>query len=44
MGTNFDLQIGKLYEPHLYPDAPILQHFTNIFENNFNEVCSVGCE
>ncbi|CAF1505674.1 unnamed protein product [Adineta steineri] len=44
MGTNIGIQIRKLYEPHLYPDALILQHFKNIFGNNSNEVCSVGFE
>ncbi|CAF1026399.1 unnamed protein product [Adineta steineri] len=44
MGTNIGVQIRKLYEPDLYPSAPILPIFEDMFENNFNEVCSIGFE
>jgi hypothetical protein len=44
MGTNIGIQIRKLYEPHLYPNAPVLPLFQEIFGNHSNEVCSVGFE
>jgi hypothetical protein len=44
MGTNIGIQIRKIYEPHLYPQAPILPIFKQIFANYSNEVCSVGFE
>jgi hypothetical protein len=44
LGTNIGVQIRKLYEPHLYPDAPVLPLFKQIFGNHTNEVCSVGFE
>ena len=44
MGTNIGIQIRKLYEPHLYKDALILQYFSEIFQNDTSGVCSVGFE
>jgi hypothetical protein len=44
VGTNIGIQIRKLYEPHLYPNAPVLPLFQEIFGNHSNEVCSVGFE
>ncbi|CAF1247611.1 unnamed protein product [Adineta steineri] len=44
LGTNIGVQIRKLYEPHLYPGAAVLQHFKNTFGSNISEVCSVGFE
>ena len=44
MGTNIGIQIRKLYEPHLYPNAPVLPLFQEMFGNSSNEVCSVGFE
>ncbi|CAF2681411.1 unnamed protein product [Rotaria sp. Silwood2] len=44
IGTNIGIQIRKLYEPHLYPNAPVLAFFKEIFGNHSNEVCSVGFE
>ncbi|CAF1347644.1 unnamed protein product [Rotaria sordida] len=44
IGTNIGIQIRKLYEPHLYPNAPVLPLFEQIFGNYSNEVCSVGFE
>ncbi|CAF1043650.1 unnamed protein product [Rotaria sp. Silwood1] len=44
LGTNIGIQIRKLYEPHLYPNAHVLPLFKQIFENHSNEVCSVGFE
>ena len=43
MGTNTDVQIRKLYEPHLFPNASVLPIFDkitpkltnlNVFSNN----------
>ncbi|CAF1485795.1 unnamed protein product, partial [Rotaria sordida] len=42
--TNIGIQIRKLYEPHLYPNARVLPLFEQIFGNHSNEVCSVGFE
>ncbi|CAF4045241.1 unnamed protein product, partial [Rotaria sordida] len=42
--TNIEVQIRKIYEPHLYPNAPVLPLFKQIFGNYSNEVCSVGFE
>ena len=44
LGTNIGIQIRKLYEPQLYPHAPVLPLFEKIFRNRTNEVCSVGFE
>ncbi|CAF4911446.1 unnamed protein product, partial [Rotaria sp. Silwood2] len=44
MGTNIGVQIRKLYEPHLYPNADVLPLFKQIFANHSDEVCSVGFE
>jgi len=44
LGTNIGVQIRKVYEPHLYPDAPVLPLFKEIFGNHSDKVCSVGFE
>ena len=44
MGTNIAIQIRKLYQPHLYPDAPVLPLFREVFGNVSDDVCSVGFE
>ncbi|CAF3886086.1 unnamed protein product [Adineta steineri] len=44
MGTNIGVQIRKLYEPHLYGNAPVLRLFKELFANSSTEVCSVGFE
>ena len=44
LGTNIGIQIRKLYEPHLYPDALVLPLFRQLFGNHTDEVCSVGFE
>lgn len=44
LGTNIGVQIRKLYEPHLYPNASILPLFQTVFENHSSEVCTVGFE
>ena len=44
LGTNIGVQIRKLYEPHLYPNAPVLSLFKELFGNHTHEVCSVGFE
>jgi hypothetical protein len=31
VGSNVGVQIRKLFEPELYPDAPILDHFDTVF-------------
>ena len=31
LGTNFGVQIRKLYEPHLYPRAEVIQVFQKYF-------------
>src|SRR5689334_7871726 len=42
LGTNIGIQIRKLYEPHLYPNALVLPLFKEIFGNHSHEVCSIG--
>merc|ERR550539_841072 len=48
MGTNIGVQIRKLYEPDLFPGAPIIplfdKYFGKIEERDFSEICSVGWE
>lgn len=44
MGTNIGVQIRKLYEPHLYPEASVLPLFREVFGNHTHEVCSIGFE
>jgi hypothetical protein len=44
MGTNIGIQIRKLYQPHLYPRAPVLPLFKEVFGNSSKDVCSVGFE
>jgi len=44
MGTNIGVQIRKLYEPYLYPNASVLPLFQEVFGNHSNEVCSIGFE
>ncbi|CAF0951545.1 unnamed protein product [Adineta steineri] len=44
MGTNIGVQIRKLYEPQLYPNASVVPLFKRIFGKHTKEVCSVGFE
>ncbi|CAF1171105.1 unnamed protein product [Adineta steineri] len=44
MGTNIGIQIRKLYEPQLYPNASVVPLFKRIFGKHTKEVCSVGFE
>jgi len=48
MGTNIGIQIRKLYEPHLFPDALVLPIFDKFFgpigERDLRSICSVGFE
>ena len=48
LGSNRGLQIRKLYEPHLFPLAPILPLYERYFgvpeERKLQEICSVAFE
>lgn len=48
LGSNRGLQIRKLYEPHLFPLAPILPLYQRYFgppeERKLQEICSVSVE
>ena len=48
LGTNRGLQIRKLYEPHLFPFAPVLPIYQRYFgppeRRNNQEICAVGFE
>jgi len=45
LGTNRGIQIRKLYESELYPDAAVLPVFRRVFaEIPRNEICSIGFE
>jgi hypothetical protein len=50
MGTNIGIQLRKLYEPQLYPNAPVLPFFSRLFgpENPTGKtrenVCAIGFE
>lgn len=48
LGSNRGLQIRKLYEPHLFPLAPILPLYERYFgipeERKLQEICSVSVE
>merc|ERR1719500_1392475 len=48
MGTNTGVQIRKLYEPHLFPDASVLPIFDKFFgqegERDLTTICTVGFE
>jgi len=44
MGTNIGVQIRKVYQPDLYPDAPVLPVFLEAFGINRSDVCSFGWE
>jgi len=44
LGTNIGIQIRKLYEPFLYPNAFVFPLFQQIFGNHTREVCSIGFE
>merc|ERR1712168_571165 len=48
LGSNRGLQIRKLYEPHLFPLAPILPLYTKYFgepeDRKNQEICSVAFE
>lgn len=46
VGTNIGVQIRKLYEPHYYPKAPVLEYFHKFFgeESNWKKVCAIGFE
>lgn len=48
VGSNIGVQVRKLFEPQLFPDAPVLkifdQHFGEHLNRNLSQVCSVGFE
>jgi len=48
MGTNTGIQIRKLYEPHLFPNASVLPIFDKFFgpqgERDLGSICTVGFE
>merc|ERR1712037_354261 len=48
MGTNTGVQIRKLYEPHLFPNASVLPIFDKFFgqegERDLTTICTVGFE
>jgi len=48
MGTNTGVQIRKLYEPHLFPNASVLKVFQKYFGNTQHRqrklICTVGFE
>ena len=48
LGSNRGLQIRKLYEPHLFPLAPVLPLYERYFGHpdtrNNQQICSVGFE
>jgi len=48
MGTNTGIQIRKLYEPHLFPNASVLPIFDKFFgpigERDLQSICAVGFE
>jgi hypothetical protein len=47
VGTNRGVQIRKLFEPHLYPKAPVLEVYDEIFGTNrssMKDLCAVGWE
>jgi len=48
MGTNTGVQIRKLYEPHLFPNASVLPIFDKFFgpigERDLQSICTVGFE
>ena len=46
VGSNVGVQVRKLYQPHLYPDAPVLKVFDEAFgaNRNLSQVCAVGLE
>jgi len=48
LGSNRGLQIRKLYEPHLFPLAPVLPLYERYFgppeKRNLQEICAVGFE
>jgi len=47
VGTNRGVQIRKLFEPHLYPGAPVLKVFDEMFGLNrstMKDLCAVGWE
>jgi len=46
MGSNIGVQVRKLFQPRLYPKAPILAVFNKYFgkDRNLNETCAVGWE
>ncbi|KAG5180173.1 hypothetical protein JKP88DRAFT_324947 [Tribonema minus] len=44
IGTNVGVQIRKLYEPHLYPGAPVLSLFDETFGKRRDGVCAIGIE
>eukprot|EP00756_Hemistasia_phaeocysticola_P064442 Hpha_TRINITY_DN779_c0_g1::TRINITY_DN779_c0_g1_i1::g.28891::m.28891 len=43
VGTNIGVQIRKVFEPHLYPKAPILRHFTKWLgaQDTLRRLCGV---
>ena len=44
-GTNIGVQIRKLYEPFYFPDANVLQIFSEVFSNaDPKSICVVGFE
>ena len=45
-GTNKGVQIRKLYEPWLYPKAPILRFYNKLFGKDYHrsDICAFGFE
>lgn len=44
LGSNRGIQIRKVFEPHLYPDAPVLPIFDLYFGQTRDDVCCFGFE
>ena len=46
VGTNIGVQIRKLYQPELYPNASSLRLFTDVFGSSSHRcnVCTIGFE
>lgn len=44
IGSNVGVQIRKLYEPLLYPDAKVLKIFDEAFGATRDNVCAIGIE
>jgi hypothetical protein len=44
VGTNIGVQIRKLYDPHLFPNAEVLPIFDKYFGEDRREICAIGFE